>query len=233
MFKYAVLIFSLIISFNTDASKILVDNVIVNFDENKRTKEDVFIRNISDQKSFVKIVVTEILNAGSPEQSKIEHKNPKKSGIIVNPNRLVLDPQGTPNDHQAIRIVNMNKKLEEDRVYRIQVIPVISDFDKEDEGLGVKILMGYEVLTLVQPNSPVMEYDYKLVNNQLTFNNKGNSNILLHKGEQCDSNKENCKDVKTKRIYGNSSYTFDLPYKDNPVTFYMKFGERNQLKTFE
>lgn len=233
MFKYLVLIFSLLLSYNTYASKILVDNVIVNFDNNIRTKEDVFIRNVSDKKSFVKIIVTEIINPGQEEPEKIEHKNPKEAGIIVNPNRLVLDPQGTTNDHQAIRIVNLNKNLENDRIYRIQVIPVINDFETEGEGLGVKILMGYEILTLVQPNNPVLDYKYEINENKFIFNNNGNTNILLHKGEQCDSNNENCKEIKTKRIYGNSAYTFDLPYKNRPITFYMKFGEKNQLKTFE
>ena len=234
MFKNVVFIFTLLMtSFNAFSNQILLDNVIVNFDENKRAKEDIFVRNISDKNTYVKVVVTEILNAGKENQEKIEHKNPKESGIFVSPNKLILKPKGDPNDHQAIRIANINGELKEDRIYRIQVLPVINDFEKKDQGLGVKILMGYEILTLIQPNNPVMDYEYEIKGNTLTFKNKGNSNILLHNGEQCDSNNENCKEIKTKRVYAGTDFTFDLPYSDNEVKIYLKFGEKNKLETFK
>lgn len=233
MIKNVVFIFTLLISFSGFANQILLDNVIVNFDNNNRTKEDIFVRNISDENTYVKIVVTEIINAGKENQEKIEHRNPKESGIFVSPNKLILKPKGDPNDHQAIRIANINKELNQDRIYRIQVLPVISDFEKKEKGMGVKILMGYEILTLIQPNNPIMEYDYEIKGNKLTFTNNGNSNILLHNGEQCDLNKENCKEVKTKRVYAGTSFTFDLPYNDNEVKFYLKFGEKNKLETFK
>jgi hypothetical protein len=233
MFKKLIIFFALLTSFQTYADKILVDNVIVNFDNNKRMKEDIFIRNISDKNTYVKVIVTEIINAGQVDQEKIEHRNPKKSGIFVSPNKLILKPNGTVDDHQAIRIANINGNLTTDRIYRIQVIPVINDFEKKEDTLGVKILMGYEILTLIQPNKPIMKYDYKIKGNNFIFNNLGNSNILLHKGKQCDSNNENCKDIKTKRIYANSSYNFNLPYENNVVEFYLKFGEKNKLENFK
>lgn len=233
MFKNMAFIFVLLLSFNAFSNQILLDNVIVNFDNNKRSKEDIFLRNINDQNTYVKIIVTEIINPGKENQEKIEHRNPKKSGIFVSPNKLILKPKGDQNDHQAIRIANINDELKEDRIYRIQVLPVISDFSKKEKGMGVKILMGYEILTLIQPNNPVMEYNYEIKNNKLTFNNTGNSNILLHNGEQCDSNNENCKELKAKRVYADTSFTFDLPYNNNEVKFYLKFGEKNKLETFK
>lgn len=233
MIKNVVFIFALLISFSGFANQILLDNVIVNFDNNNRTKEDIFVRNISNENTYVKIVVTEIINAGKENQEKIEHKNPKESGIFVSPNKLILKPKGDPNDHQAIRIANINKELNQDRIYRIQVLPVINDFEKKEQGMGVKILMGYEILTLIQPNNPIMEYDYEIKGNKLTFTNNGNSNILLHNGKQCDLNNENCKEIKTKRVYAGTSFTFDLPYSDNEVKFYLKFGEKNKLETFK
>ena len=132
MFKKILLSLCIVSSFTASASKILVDNVIVNFDANDRTKEDVFVRNLSKEDSYVKVIVTEIINAGLENQSRIEHKNPKESGIFVSPNKLVLKPQGSKGGNKAIRIANINKDLDKDRIYRIQVVPVISDFKKED-----------------------------------------------------------------------------------------------------
>ena len=233
MIKNLSFIFALLMSFNAFSNQILLDNVIVNFDNNNKTKEDIFVRNISEKDTYVKIIVTEIINAGKENQEKIEHKNPKKSGIFVTPNKLILTPKGEINDHQAIRIANINKELKEDRIYRIQVLPVINDFEKKEKGMGVKMLMGYEILTLIQPNNPIMKYDYEIKNKQLIFNNTGNSNILLHNGEQCDSNNENCKKIKDKRVYAGTSFTFNLPYNNNEVKFYLKFGEKNKLETFK
>ena len=113
MIKNLSFIFALLMSFNAFSNQILLDNVIVNFDNNNKTKEDIFVRNISEKDTYVKIIVTEIINAGKENQEKIEHKNPKKSGIFVTPNKLILTPKGEINDHQAIRIANINKELKE------------------------------------------------------------------------------------------------------------------------
>lgn len=234
MFKKILLYACIASSFSVSASKIVVDNVIVNFDSNKRSKEDVFVRNVQKDNSYVKVVVTEIIDAGLDTQKRIEHKNPKKAGIFVSPNKLVLQPQGSRGDSKAIRIANINKNLEKDRIYRIQVVPVIGDFNTDNEGLGVKILMGYEILTLIQPNNPIEKYSHKIENGKFYIENQGNSNILLHRGIQCeDKEKEKCQKLPTKRIYSGMNYSVDLPYGNNPVEFYVQFGEKNELKVFE
>ncbi len=234
MFKKILLGACIVASFGANASKILVDNVIVNFDKNNRGKEDVFVRNLSEENSYVKVIITEVLNAGMDNQKRIEHKNPKEAGIFVSPNKLVLNPKGTKGENKAIRIANLNKSLEKDRVYRIQVVPVISDFKTADEGLGVKILMGYEILTLIQPNNPVLDYSYSVKGKKLNIKNTGNSNFLLHRGVQCeDQEKKKCSKLPTKRIYAGMSYTLDLPYSNKEAEYYIQFGEKNDLKTFK
>jgi hypothetical protein len=234
MFKKVLLGLCIATSFSASASKILVDNVIVNFDANNRGKEDVFVRNLSEENSYVKVIVTEVINAGLDNQTKIEHKNPKEAGIFVSPNKLVLNPKGTKGENKAIRIANLNKSLEKDRIYRIQVVPVIGDFQKEDEGLGVKILMGYEILTLIQPNKPVLDYSYTIEGKKLIISNTGNSNFLLHRGVQCeDKERTKCSKLPTKRIYADMKYTLDLPYNTKEIEYYIQFGEKNELKTFK
>ena len=234
MFKKVLLGLCIATSFTASASKILVDNVIVNFDSNNRGKEDVFVRNLSKEDSYVKVIVTEIINAGLDNQSRIEHKNPKESGIFVSPNKLVLKPKGSKGENKAIRIANINKGLDKDRIYRIQVVPVISDFKKEDEGLGVKILMGYEILTMIQPNNPVLDYSYNISDNKLNITNTGNSNFLLHRGTQCkDVKQEVCEKLPTKRIYSGMKYSIDLPLGNVNVNYYLQFGEDNKLEEFK
>lgn len=224
-----------IISFNATASKILVDNVIVNFDENSKSKEDVFVRNLSNEDSYVKVIVTEIINAGMEDQKKIEHKNPKESGIFVSPNKLVLKAKGTRGDSKAIRIANINKSLDKDRIYRIQVVPVISDFKKEEQGLGVKILMGYEILTMIQPDNPILDYTYDISDKKFNITNTGNSNFILQRGTQCDVNEKEsvCEKLPTKRIYSGMSYSIDLPKGNKDINYYLQFGEKNIIKDFK
>ena len=36
-----------------------------------------------------------------------------------------------------------------------------------------------------------------------------------------------------KRVYAGTSFTFNLPYNNNEVKFYLKFGEKNKLETFK
>ena len=86
MIKNVVFIFTLLISFSSFANQILLDNVIVNFDNNNRTKEDIFVRNISDENTYVKIVVTEIINAGKENQEKIEEGSKESSNSETSDN---------------------------------------------------------------------------------------------------------------------------------------------------
>lgn len=232
--KKSMLGLTMLMAFGVNANQISVENVIVYFENNQNGKEDIFVRNLQDENGYVQINVTEIINPESKEPKRIEHKNIKESGLLVSPNKLVLEPQGKKGDNKAIRIANLNKNLDKERIYRIQVVPVIADFKLKEQTLGVKVLMGYEILTMVQPNNPVKSYDAKVEGNKFKISNTGNANILLHRGIQCkDDSKKECLELETKRVYAGGSFETNLPYGNQPITYHIQFGTNNEEKVFK
>lgn len=232
--KKSILGLTLAMAFGANANQISVENVIVYFENNQNSKEDIFVKNLQEENGYVQISVTEIIDPASKTPQRIEHKNIKDSGLLVSPNKLVLEPKGQKGDNKAIRIANLNKNLEKERIYRIQVVPVIADFKQKEKTLGVKVLMGYEILTMVQPNNPIKSYDAKIEGNKFKITNTGNANILLHRGIQCDDEaKQVCSELETKRVYAGSTFETTLPYGNKPISYHIQFGTNNEEKVFK
>jgi P pilus assembly chaperone PapD len=202
-----------------------VDRSIVIFEPDGPPREDVKVSNTGDEVIYVQVDVFSVDNAGSEQEKLSKVTDPKNLKLIATPNKMVIPAGG----QKLIRIVNLEASNEEERIYRINVTPIVAPLSEETSQL--RIVVAYQILTIIQPDSPtatlVAQRDGKMV----TFRNDGNSNILLSEGNQCKSpGSTDCNELPSHRLYAGNSWNLDLPY-DAPLTYSMRTfdGIKKQL----
>ena len=228
----AVLLFSGFASLPGHANMVL-SNAIVHFDEGASSRQDVEITNMGSEPLYVQIEPHIVLHPGTDKEERLAIKNPREHGLLVTPSRMVLAP-GTA---KSMRIVKLaypgDPKQEKERIYRISARPVVGDVTSEQS--GVKILIGYEVLAIVYPSSPIPDLVIERNGLTLTAENRGNTNVLLQEGFQCATPEqplEDCSPVRGKRMYPGLKWSVDLEH-DLPVRFFQSVGTRNFVETYD
>ncbi len=196
---------------------ISVNKAVIEFLHGKSTREDIVVRNDGSEQAFVKVEVFEVVNPGTPKEKRVQHANPKEMGLIVSPAKMALPPGGT----KMVRMVNFNSPLDKERIYRVKVVPVVSELFAEES--GIKMLVGYELLVMVRPETPTPLIKAERKGKKLFATNTGNTNVLMFNGSQCRGEND-CEELAAKRMYPGASWEFDLPM-DGPVDFYLQGAE--------
>ncbi|MEX2489800.1 MAG: fimbria/pilus periplasmic chaperone [Pseudomonadales bacterium] len=205
-------VIGLLATFNVGAD-MYVDRSIVIFEPDSEARQDVKVSNTGDDVLYVQVEVFKVENPGEENEERIKVDNPEDLKLIATPNKLIV-PEG---GQKLIRIVNLVSQNDEERVYRINVTPVVAPLEEETSQL--RVVVAYQILTIVQPDNPTTELEVERDGQQITFQNNGNSNILLSDGRQCQSeSQENCRELSSRRLYAGNSWTLDLPY-DTPVAY--------------
>lgn len=167
-------------------AQLAIDRLWVDFDSKGVPRSDLVVRNESKDRYYVTVSTFEITDAGTDKEQRVTIADPEKLGLLVTPNRLILDP----GQMRAIRLVSLNSALTSDRVYRVSVIPQIGDLALEDtapdsRGLAIKLLAAFDVLVTVRPDAQQRALVARRAGNMVTLANEGNSNILLLDGAIC------------------------------------------------
>jgi P pilus assembly chaperone PapD len=228
--SYLVVIFLLLP--HSFASSISVGNVIVDFNKDKqRNYIDVSVSNKSadDETAYVKVSVYEIKNPGTINEQKVLVSKNDRNSIIVSPQKLIIPPHSKKN----IRFIALHKNHDQDKVYRVNIAPV-SGGKKIDKGQLIQILIAYDILVFVRPQNEDSQFKGKRNGKEITFENTGNTNILLRKAKQCSKDDPSeCKDLAGKRLYANApKYTQELPY-DNEVEYTYSIGDKIHSKIYQ
>lgn len=206
----------------------VLSNVIVHFEAGQSSRQDVEIENTSNEPMYVQVTPHQVLAPGTEDEERVAITDPREAGLLVTPNKLVVPPNG----RKRLRLVNLKPGGDEERVYRIAVAPVVGDLDAEQSGL--KILIGYEMLVLVQPSEPEPNLVAQRSGKHIRFENQGNTNVLLREGRQCetaDTAPEDCAILASKRLYPGNTWEMPLPY-DREVEFYLASGTRNSVEVY-
>jgi P pilus assembly chaperone PapD len=205
---------SLLITTQLVQAGILLDKSIVDFPANEPPRQDVTVSNQGSEIAYVQVDVVEVLNPGTAQEVRQPLTGEDEIRFVASPAKLAIPPNG----RKQVRLVNL-KDPDGERVYRINFTPVLPPLD-DSEGMGVKIVIAYQVLALIHP----AKQDENLVVQRdpisIQFQNLGNSYALITDIKQCDKNGENCQeDLGSKRLYAGNSMTIALPYKDTSVTY--------------
>ena len=220
---------------STDVSAgISLSQAIVHFEEDGKRSEDVEVFNQGDETVYIRVEANVIENPGLENENRTLVRDPKKSGLLVTPQRLII-PAGT---RKRLRFVRLNKpeQLSQDAVYRVLVKPEVGEVSAQQT--AVKIIVAYEVLVLSQPKNAKINVQHKVNDGWLTLTNLGNTNLLLQKGFQCpkgqsmESESNQCVELAGKRIYAGATWRVKVPFS-TPVTYQYSVGLENDSIEFD
>ena len=206
-----------------------VDRNIVTFQAGSAPREDVTVFNRGEEPLFAEIEVLDVRNPGTDEEERVVVRDPESIGLVASPRRLMV-PAGS---RRLVRLVNLEGHGDEERVYRVNVRPVAGEM--EAGAMGVHILVGYQLLVFVPPVEPRVELDARREGNRLHLHNRGNVNIRLFRGRQCDppgDTDADCVSVESIRLYPGNEHSVELP-RDAPVDYRMQADGSTRNRTFD
>ena len=206
------------LSVPADAELVLSD-LVVELQAGKNSRKDIELWNNSDGRSYVEISPAEIVNPGKANESRRQALDPEQLGLLVSPNRMILEP----GQHKVIRVAAIAAPGDRDRVYRITVKPVVGDVSGEHTGL--KLLIGYDVLTIVRPANPNPKIVGLRDGRTALIRNEGNASAELINGKQCNSAGGQCVVLPGKRLYAGAEWRLPLE-GEGLVEFSVKVSDR-------
>lgn len=216
----------IILLFNSNLSaEMYVDRSIVIFEPGGSQREDVKVSNTGDEVIYIQVEVFNVLNPGTPEEERVKVTNPKELKLLATPNKMVIPAGG----QKLVRIVNLETNNKTERIYRINVTPIVAPLSEETSKL--RIIVAYQILTIIQPNYPRAELLATRSGSVVRFENRGSSNILLSEGSQCKPHDSTaCEDLPSRRLYAGNTWELPLPY-DAPLAYSVRTfdGIRNQI----
>lgn len=224
------LCFLFVLPVSSVSANMVLSEAIIHFEPGKPLRKDIEVENPSSENLYVEITPAVVSEPGTKSEKRITITDPRESGLLVTPNKIVVPPGG----RKLVRLVSLEPLGEKERVYRVTFKPVVGDL--ETEQIGIKVLIGYEVLILMQPAAPDPNLIVNRSGKTLSFENKGNTNILLREGKQCpdgvSNDSESCERLGGKRLYPGNSWSVDLPY-NKAVDYQMSIGTKNSVKTYK
>ena len=230
-FALLVLLFSLIAVPVTQVSaNMVISEAILHFEPGKPLRKDIEVENVGNETMYVQVEPMIVRSPGTEDEDRELFKDPREAGLLVSPNKIVIPPKG----RKLVRFVVLKQPTETDAVYRVTFRPVTNGLEGQEDQIGVKVVIAYQVLVLVQPIKPEPNLVAKREGNTLKFKNNGNTNILLREGKQCPSDnasEDECEMLKGHRLYAGNEWSVDLPSK-RPVEYYLSIGTKNSIEKY-
>jgi len=203
-FYFSLAVLAALAAASPAAAELVVSDLVVELGPDASPRKDVEVWNNSDERAYVEIAPVEVVGPGSSAERRVREPDPEKLGLLVSPNRMILEPQ----QRKVVRIARLAPPGSRERVYRITIKPVVGEVAGEHSGL--KLLVGYDVLALVRPAQPAPKVAGTRVGNKLVLRNDGNSSVELMNGRQCQAGGV-CADLPGKRLYAGAQWSLDLP----------------------
>ncbi len=206
-------------------AEIALSQVIVDFQSASQTSQDIEVWNAGDERAYVVAEPAEIVAPGLPDQRRVSNPDPEALGLLVTPQRLVLEPD----QRRIIRISAIAPRDDHERIYRVTVRPVAGQASAESSAL--KILVGYDMLVMVRPLAVTGAIHAERAGRQLTIRNDSNTAYELYDGTQCDTSGNNCASLEATRLYPGAVLSQTLQY-DTPVEYQASDGVNPRKMTF-
>lgn len=197
-------------------AQIALNKVILDFASGE-TRQDVEVINNGEETAFVVVEPARIEAPGSAAEQRVTARDPDELGLLVTPNRLVLEP----GERKLVRIAVIGLAASVDRIYRITVKPVLGEVRATETAL--KLLVGYDVLVMVRPDNAEPELSFERRGRKVVITNTGNTNALLSEGRQCESDSDVCIELPSKRLYAGGRWELELG-SDAPAEYYVNAG---------
>lgn len=212
--KFSFMLVLLLLS-QTSSADLIVNRSIMIFDDPLETKQDVVVFNSDASNNlYLQVDPYKVANPGSTNQELISLTSDQSLEFLASPNRLIVPPES----RSLVRMLQLGEPAEEERVYRINLIPVSAPQEVAGEnGAAVRsklgIVVAYQVLAIVLPIDPEPIVSFHRKENSVTFTNPGNANYLITDSLQCNpAAPDECVELMDKRIYPGNTWEIELPF---------------------
>lgn len=207
------------------SGEMVLSQVIVDFLPDKPLREDIEVWNSGGERLYVLAEPFRIVAPGTPQEQRVALSLAEDSGLLVSPQRLVLEP----GERRIIRVAAIGGRPQSDAVYRLAIRPVAGAISAETDAL--KVFVGYDALVLVRPEHAVDELRVGRSGRTLRLRNEGNTAQELFEGRQCDASGADCRHLPSKRLYPHAEWEQSLPF-DTPVTYKASVGSTVRERHF-
>lgn len=184
----------------------------------------IYAANEGGETLYLKVDVAEVLDPSAKKHELHYEPDPRKLGLLVSPQRLVL----APGEEGRIRLVALTDP-DRDKFYKISVVPVTGSLSTESE-VGVKVMIGYTAWAWIRPEGARPIVSAKRTGTKLILRNNGETLARMMMGKQCAG--ETCESIEPFRLLAGQDKTLDLPFGDRPVSFRMIWGEDTEELVF-
>lgn len=185
---------------------LMLSKVILDLGPDAAPRDDIELWNDGDERLYVVAEPSEIVDPGLPTEQRRTSPNPAVTGLLVTPQKLILEP----GEHKLVRVAAVAARPARDRVYRVTIKPVAGPISADQSAL--KLFVGYDALVLYRPDQPKAELSARRNGRQLTIHNGGNTNVELTDGRQCVADGQACRNLPTNRLYPGADWSIDIPY---------------------
>ena len=206
------------------AAELVLNQVIVDLLPGKVPRLDIEASNTGKERIYVVAEPAEIVNPGKPEEKRVSEPDPAKLGLLVTPQKMILEP----GERKLVRIASIAPRGAAERIYRVTVKPVIGDVTATTTAL--KVLVGYDVLVIVRPTVMTGTVMATRSGNSLMLTNTGTTNVEIYDGKQCDASAA-CTKLRASRLYVGASLTQTID-PTHPITYRVKTGDKVEQRSF-
>jgi P pilus assembly chaperone PapD len=207
-------------------AEFIISSAIIEFTKDGPQQQDIELISRSKDNDYIVSQVSEIVRPGMPDESRKLIEDPSEGMLLVTPDKTILTGGG----RKILRFVLLKQPDAQEHIFRVEVKPVIKGVENNTK-VGLKILVGYEVLFIVRPAVMQPQYTAQRSGKTFTVTNTGNTNILFQNGKQCQTASD-CKLTHVVRAYPGQKATITLPW-DMPVRYSIWDGSTTTEKQFD
>ena len=214
-----------------------IDKLWVEFGDGLPDRADVVIRNDSKERYYITVASSEVTAPGTEQEARVAQPDPEAAGLLVTPNRLILEPGAM----RSIRLVSLNTNLTKDRIYRVLISPEVAAEKAEKRGdntsaLQIKMLAAYDVLVIARPAGARPDLKVERKPDQVVIANRGNTNILVSEVLICpatvnEPDPATCRTSESRRLYADMSMSLPLEKADEKVFVKTRAGPNSEIVT--
>lgn len=223
--RAAICCLALAAAYTPAGAEMVLSEVVVDFLPGKPLREDIEVWNSSGERMYVSVEPAQIVDPGTPLERRLALTPAGDNGLIVSPQRMVLEP----GERRLVRIAAVGSRPAEDAIYRLMIRPVAGAVTAETDAL--KVFVGYDALVLVRPGQITDDIRSERGPRRLRLRNAGNTAQEVFDGVQCDATGDDCRKLPAKRLYPNGEWDQTLPF-DTPVTYKFAIGGKVRSRTF-
>ncbi len=199
-------------------AQLLIDRLWIDLTPDGPGREDILLGNESTERYYVTLTASEVIDPGTENERRMEIADPEALGLLISPTRVILDPGVT----RAVRIVSIANPPAKDRVYRVSIVPQVTDVDAPppvagETGVQIRLLMAYDVLVVARPADATATVAKTPKDGGYVLRNSGNTSVLLTDGQVCPAGRTaNCTKLADARLHagGEMHIDSDIPNAD-------------------